>query len=335
MEPLVALEWYFRLADVVSQHVKMKRSLSIETLGHPLKKEKITVYQEILNELNHCTIFQIDWKSMAEVRKSGPLFSETEDEARRSVEAIFTLPHPASVMFVGFKGAEYIGPVKTNPTRVVGMFLSPKTILTINETFITHKEVKQYTVISLLEDGQWTYSRRRRHALEIRINLLKMAIQVINECHTVTVALDTKEPTFKTFNKKEVVANPETYHIVTLQKKVRYVSSEQHSVETTEDSEQRKKKQTHYARGHPAVRVNKETLPADPKRLKVLRKDERRKIFLNRSEIDEDAWRTLNEREITVGEHEWVAILEYWIGETKSKPGKALIPSIYVQKSEE
>ena len=88
-------------------------------------------------------------------------------------------------------------------------------------------------------------------------------------------------------------------------------------------------------RDHPAVRVNKETLPADPKRLKVLRKDERRKIFLNRSEIDEDAWRTLNEREITVGEHEWVAILKYWISETKSKPDKALIPSIYVQKSEE
>lgn len=332
MEPIIALDWYFKLADEVARCVKTKRSLAMETLGYSLSPGKSAVYQQLLNDLNRCTIFQIDWKSLAGMRTAQALFSETEEEARRSLEGIFTLPYPTERMFVGFKGAEYIRPVQSNPTRVVGMFLSPKNILTLNETFVTQKEMNEYTVISLLEDGQWTYSRRRRRALEIRINLLKMAIQVINDHTTVTVALDTQAPSFRSYSKHDTVKQPEAIHLITLQKKVRYVSSDQPRHESQEDDLQETSKK-HHARGHPAVRIRKESLPINPKTLKDLRRDRRRKIFLDRSDIDDDSWDTLRTRDITVGDHEWVAILKYWVSETKADPTEPSVPTVYVQKS--
>ena len=265
----------------------------------------------------------VPWRSMTdpkapddEVRKVGQMYLDLEGDR-------FWMEHlPFETMWIGFGAGVAMNPLwkevrglseqfpRHNDVAILGLLISEadKTVWEVS-LGIAPDGRTAHSHIELCSEGEW------EHAWTLGRFVVPMLVDLINENRTLILE---RRPSFsdrrdwKKTGKKMRVKQfyPRPYYTVKLQQKV--IDESLRKIAKARVRKERVLTHRHDVRGHECCKVQRGTLPIDPKEEKKLLKRGYR-IYTRREDITPGDYARLTERGVSVlTQGDWLAIKSWW-----------------------
>lgn len=317
--------------NVLKQYFDAVKSFRAAARRETISKRRI-YYKEIVNQLERAQLYEIAVLKTEEfAKKIHERYKEKERFEAGNSFSLSNLELPASAVFIALDNDSYYFP----DNHIKGLFISKTNVSLLCEVKLPSGEftVSMFTYIS---DNKWTEladtAERSNEAIKFSVMMMILSvIMVINSYETITVNRINYQKKVKQMKNIKDIKIPLKYHIVNLSSSII-----NNSIKI--DGLIKRVVEKSYAydvRGHYKCHIKTGELPIDPEIEKRLRKDPRRKIFMNPSEMDDDSREILTKREYEIKEGYWYSVLKtYYHGFiANSKGGKnPYIPSIRVCK---